>query len=72
MCIRDRVRAGIGKALIPMQIGDADSELVCLSAKPPELARTLKAIVHPDMINTPRITATIEWLQGIFAKDRAA
>lgn len=65
------VKAGIGKALIPTRIGDADDELLCLSEKSPELVRTLKAIVHPDMINTPRITATIDWLQGIFAEKRA-
>jgi len=65
------VRTGIGKALIPMQIGDADPDLVCLSAKPPEMVRTLKAIVHPDMVNTPRIMAVVEWLRGIFLDDRA-
>ncbi len=62
-------KAGIGKALIPMRIGDGDPELVCLSDKRPELIRTLRAIVHPDMINTPRIMAVIEWLQGIFLND---
>jgi DNA-binding transcriptional LysR family regulator len=60
------VRAGIGKGLIPMFIGGADPALACLSAEPPEMVRTLKAIVHTDMINTPRIMAVIGWLQGVF------
>lgn len=66
------VRNGIGKALIPVQIGDSDADLVCLSEKKPELIRTLKAIVHPDMVNTPRIMAVIGWLQGIFMDEVAA
>ncbi len=63
------VKAGIGKALIPVWIGEADAELVCLSDNSPEIVRTLRAIVHPDMINTPRIAAVIEWLRGIFGGD---
>jgi DNA-binding transcriptional LysR family regulator len=60
------VKVCIGKALIPVSIGEGDPELACLSDNPPEMVRTLRAIVHPDMVNTPRIAAVIEWLQGIF------
>lgn len=65
------VRTGIGKALIPMRIGDADPDLVCLSENPPEIVRTLKTIVHPDLVNTPRIMAVIDWLQGVFLDEMA-
>ena len=61
------VKTGIGKALIPTEIGDRDPELVCLSESGPEIVRTLKAIIHPDLVNTPRIMAVIEWLQEVFA-----
>lgn len=61
------VRAGIGKALMPMQIGESDPALECVSENSPELTRTLRAIIHPDLVNTPRIMAVVEWLQGIFS-----
>ncbi len=65
------VKTGIGKALIPMRIGDADPDLICLSGNPPEIVRTLKTIVHPDLVNTPRIMAVIDWLQGVFVDEIA-
>jgi DNA-binding transcriptional LysR family regulator len=63
------VKTGIGKALIPMCIAGSDPALACQSDEPPEMARTLKAIVHPDIINMPRISAVIEWLHGVFCED---
>ena len=69
MAVYRAVAAGLGKALIPIQVGDDDPDLVCVSEDPPELVRTLRAIIHPDLVNTPRIMAVVEWLQNVFSVD---
>jgi DNA-binding transcriptional LysR family regulator len=61
------VRAGIGKALLPMCLGEEDPALVRLQpGAPPEFNRTLHLHAHPDTVEARRIQATIRWLRESF------
>lgn len=61
------VRAGIGKALLPMCVAEEDPALVRLHpGAPPELVRTLHLHAHPDTVEARRIQATIRWLRESF------
>lgn len=57
------VEAGIGKALLPVCIGDEAPGLVRVGAGPPDLVRTLHLHAHPDTVQARRIQATIRWLR---------
>lgn len=59
------VRAGVGKALLPMPVGDAEPGLARLNGDAPELTRRLRAMIHPDMIGEPKILAALRWLQTV-------
>lgn len=61
------VRAGIGKALLPMCLGEEDPTLVRLQpGAAPEFTRTLHLHAHPDTVEARRIQATIRWLRESF------
>jgi DNA-binding transcriptional LysR family regulator len=59
------LRAGLGKSLLPVFIGDSDAGLVrvddCVS-----LSREVWLMVHPDLRHLARIRAAIDWLDEIF------
>lgn len=59
------VREGIGKALLPTPVGDAEPGVVRLADEAPEVSRTLRAVIHPDMAGEPSILAALRWLQTI-------
>lgn len=60
------VAAGIGKALLPMCLGEEDPRLVRIQAGAPEFLRTLHLHAHPDTVSAQRIQATIRWLRESF------
>ena len=61
------VRAGIGKALLPMCLGEEDPALVRVQpGTPPEFSRALHLHAHPDTVEARRIQATIRWLRESF------
>ena len=64
--VKDAIRTGMGKGLIPDFLAEDDPELVLLSDGKPEITRILKLLHHPDMRKLARIDAVISWLQGVF------
>ncbi len=60
------IRSGIGKGLIPICLGEHYPELARFDPVQPQLVRALHAIIHPDMIDSTRIQATLAWLREIF------
>lgn len=67
LILREAVRSGLGKALLPMCLGDGDPALQRIGGGPPELARALSLHVHPDSIQLPRVQAVIATLRTSFA-----
>lgn len=62
------VRAGIGKALLPMCLAEEDAALVRVQPGPPELVRVLHLHAHPDTVSAQRVRATMHWLRENFAR----
>jgi len=60
------VRAGVGKALLPMCMAAEDERLVRVKDGAPEFVRTLHLHAHPDTVESQRIQATIRWLRESF------
>lgn len=61
------VRAGVGKALLPMCLAEEDNQLVRVKAgAPPDFVRTLHLHAHPDTVEAQRVQATIRWLRESF------
>ncbi len=59
------VRAGVGKALLPIPVGDAEPGLIRRNGEAPEITRTLRAMIHPDMAGEPKILAALRWVQTV-------
>jgi len=58
------LRAGLGRSLLPVRIGDGDPQLersgsVCLM-------RELWVVLHPRMRDLPRLRVTLDWLVALF------
>ncbi|WP_409525575.1 LysR family transcriptional regulator [Nitrincola sp. MINF-07-Sa-05] len=59
-------RQGVGVALLPCYLGDADEQLVRLTEPVPELATELWLLTHPDLRRVARIRAFMETIaEGI-------
>lgn len=56
------VKAGIGKTLLPIAIGDREPGLVRQDDGPASLSRELWLMVHPDLRDVIRIRVVIDWL----------
>jgi DNA-binding transcriptional LysR family regulator len=57
------VRAGVGKALLPICVAEEEPDLVRLDDGPPELIRVLHLHLHPDSVQTQRVQAVTRWLR---------
>ncbi len=66
--LREGIRAGIGKGLLPMCLAEGDPLLERVAPGPPELTRMLHLHAHPDMVQTARIQAAMAWLRESFAR----
>ncbi len=60
-------RAGVGKALLPLCMGEEAPDLVRIGSGPPEMVRALHQHAHPDTVQNRRVQATIRWLRESFA-----
>lgn len=60
------VRAGVGKALLPMCLAAGEETLVRSQESAPDFVRTLHLHAHPDTVESQRIQATIRWLRESF------
>jgi DNA-binding transcriptional LysR family regulator len=63
LVLREAARAGLGPALLPVCLGEADPALVRLSSGPPPLVRPLMLHVHPDTMHVARVHAVIDLLR---------
>jgi DNA-binding transcriptional LysR family regulator len=57
-------RAGVGVAVLPCFIADADPGLARLEGPTPD-GHELWLLVHGDLRRTPRVRAVIEWIDGL-------
>jgi DNA-binding transcriptional LysR family regulator len=64
-------RRGVGVALLPRYIGDADPMLRRVEAPDPP-AYEVWLLVHGDLRRTPRVRAVIEWLDELVERARPA
>lgn len=62
VALQAAARDGIGAALLPCYLGDADSSLERLAPPLPELAVTLWVLLHPDLTRTARIRAFVDFI----------
>lgn len=65
--IHRAIAAGAGKGLVPEVLGEGDPALDRLSGPEPELIRTLRVLVHPDVARFARVSAVIDWLRNTIA-----
>jgi DNA-binding transcriptional LysR family regulator len=59
--------AGVGIALLPRVVADADPGLVRIDTRDAPEPRTIWQAVHRDLSRTPRIRAVLEFLAEVFA-----
>ena len=67
----EAARAGLGLAVLPCVIGDADPGLRRLVAAP-VVTRELWLLVHAELRASQRVRAVLDWLAAITAADAAA
>lgn len=64
----DAARAGIGLAVLPCIIADANPDLVRLDQIQPPTAVTVWLVIQGDLKDVPRVRVVVDWLLGVFAK----
>ena len=60
------VRAGLGRMIFPLCVGDREAGLVRLSGPEPVIKRELSLLVHPDLRGLARVKAVTDWIEGAF------
>ena len=55
------IKAGLGKSLLPVVVGDYDNELTRLQADIC-LSREIWIMIHPDLKQLARVRAVVDWL----------
>lgn len=63
-------RAGIGAALLPCFVGDAEAGIARLESDPAPPSRPLWMSVHADVRRVPAVRAVMDHLAALFAADR--
>jgi len=68
------IKSGVGVGPLPVALGDAQDDLVQVIGPVPELTRSWRLLTHPDLRNTPRISAFFDYaienlsaLKGVLA-----
>ena len=56
------VKSGIGIGPLPTAIADTEPDLVRVLCPIPELARNWRLLTHPDLRQTPRISAFFDFV----------
>jgi DNA-binding transcriptional LysR family regulator len=64
------VRAGMGLGALPCFMGDVDPALVRALPPQAEMAGALWLLTHPDLRNTARIRAFLDFMAGALAGER--
>jgi DNA-binding transcriptional LysR family regulator len=68
--LREAALAGLGTALLPCLLGDADGRLVRVPRGPP-VRRPLWVVVHRDEAPAARVRAVADWLVRVCRAERA-
>ena len=55
-------KSGVGVAPLPTALGDAEAELVQVLPPVPALQRSWRLLAHPDVRQTPRVTAFFDFV----------
>ena len=63
-------KSGVGLAPLPTALGDAEADLVRVLGPIPELQRSWRLLTHPDLRQTPRVTAFFDFVNGELAAFR--
>ncbi|MEM0908986.1 MAG: LysR family transcriptional regulator [Pseudomonadota bacterium] len=66
MILREAVRAGVGKALLPMCLAENEPQLKRIGSGEPDLVRPLQMHVHPDIVQFTRVQGLINALRANF------
>jgi DNA-binding transcriptional LysR family regulator len=61
------IKAGLGKSLLPIAVGDLDPDLVRINSVVP-LSREIWMMVHPDIRQLTRIKVVVDWLISVVEK----
>jgi len=67
MALRAAAAEGMGLAILPCYVGDAEPRLARVGAPLPELASELWLLVHPDLRRVARIRAVLDGLAALLA-----
>ncbi len=68
--MREAARDGLGLCVLPCFMGDADGELMRASGQEPVITRELWLLVHPELRNTLRVRAVLDWLDEVCQSER--
>lgn len=63
--LQEAIAAGLGKALIPACMGSRDPRLARVTGSMPDVHRRLHLHAHPDVVQSPRIQGTMDWLRSV-------
>lgn len=61
----ESLKAGLGKSLLPVIIGEQEPDLVRLSDGPTPISRELWLMVHPELRQLTRIRVVVDWLVSV-------
>ena len=64
--ILQAARQGLGRTLLPIFVGADDPDLEALSG--PVAGREVWLVVHPHVRRSARVVATVDWIDGLFAR----
>lgn len=64
------VRAGLGKSLLPVFIGEQEPDLVRLGDGSAPISRELWLMVHPELRQLTRIRVVVDWLVSVVEQIR--
>jgi DNA-binding transcriptional LysR family regulator len=59
------LKLGLGKSLLPREVGDRELDLVRVERAAPPMAREIWLMVHPELRDLTRIGVVMEWLEGV-------
>ncbi len=69
--LRDAACAGLGLAMLPCYLGDLDDRLRRIAVSPEAPRSALWLLTHDDLRRTARVCATMDFLAGALAVERA-
>ncbi len=61
------IKAGLGKGLLPVVVGDNEPGLARVDSPPSQMSRELWLMVHPDLRDLVRIRVVADWLDNLAA-----